>query len=162
MQRWVLPVVVFGVLKGWQRYAGVEDLRFLLVPTEAILRVIRNSDGVWVEGQGYLHVQEHFLIDATCAGFTFLLISFLVLYLVLPRHRQDYRGLLACLLLAWPLTVVVNVARIQSILTVGTLVPGSLHSAVAHEAVGVVVYLFGLCAAYFFARHLLLVRSKRL
>jgi len=87
---------------------------------------------------GYHHPSLNMAIDASCAGFNFLLITFLLLaYLLLQRFDRWW---------AWPVTLLANTSRILTILLTGAA-PNGISAGVWHEGQGAFVYLFVLTGA---------------
>ena len=151
---YLFPAGVFLLLKSWRTTARTEDLQFLLWPTHRSVECATGVSGDWVPGEGYYFSAGDFLIDASCAGFTFFLLAFAVLTAILvPRYRRWWCTPLA-LVVAWPCTLLANTSRIVSIewLHLRLL---RLTGAAIHEFQGGVVYLSFLVALYLLATALI-------
>ncbi len=143
------------VLKWQQRDWGTEELQFLLYPVQFLVQVFTGLPARYVKEQGYLF--EGFVIEKSCAGLNFLVITWCALAWLSTQNGRNWRVQIGALLLSVPLTyglcIAANTARIISALW-AMRVPG-LHGAVAHESLGVVVYLFVLLLACSLFHHLL-------
>ena len=140
MLKYLTVLTIFCLGKWWYQTADAEALRFLLAPTDALVSLATGSPGSWRVGEGYLHAGADFIIDASCAGFNFMLISFLLLTYLLLRRFDAWWAVPIALLLAWPLTVFANTSRILTILMTGSA-PVFIGEAAWHQGQGVFVYL---------------------
>jgi len=140
MPKYLTVLLIFCLGKWWHRSADAEALRFLLAPTDWLVSFATGSAGQWRTGEGYLHANRDFIIDASCAGFNFLLIAFLLLSYLLLRRFDAWWTVPVALLAAWPLTVFANTSRILTILTTGSS-PSFVGEAAWHQGQGVFVYL---------------------
>ena len=139
--RLVFTAAVLVSAKLWRRAATAEDLVLWLTPTDTVVGLSTGSHGVWLEGRGYLHADLRILIGAECAGFTFFLVAYLMFALFRPQRSRLAVHQLTALLLAWPLTVAANAARILCLLTLTRFgFTAHLHG-LPHEAVGGAIYL---------------------
>lgn len=153
MPKYLTVIFLFCLGKWWHRSADAEALRFLLAPTDTAVSAATGSPGVWHPGLGYHHPALNMAIDASCAGFNFLLITFLLLaYLLLQRFNRWWVIPLA-LLAAWPVTIAANTSRILTTLLTGAA-PRGISAGVWHEGQGAFVYLFALVGAGLLITHL--------
>ena len=152
MLKYFTVLLIFCLGKWWHRGADAEALRFVLTPTDALVGLATGGSGRWRAGEGYFHETPPFIIDASCAGFNFLLIVFLLLaYLLLRRFDAWWVPPLA-LFAAWPITVLANTSRILTILAVGPAPPGVADGA-WHQGLGAFVYLTVLVLAGTYLHH---------
>ena len=118
------------------------DLTFLITPVAKVLG--------WFEGEAYAYEGGGMafrgmgiVIDRSCSGATFLIVLLTVSALLVWRSRANahraYAWAVVLLLLAYPVTLVVNSARIIGILQVQRML-GPLSSA-SHEALGAFLLL---------------------
>ena len=150
--RLLFTAAVLGLAKSWRRAATPEDLVLWLTPTDSVVGLSTGSPGVWLAGRGYLHADLRIIIGADCAGFTFFLVAYLLFALLRPQWGRLAVHQLTALLLAWPLTIGANAARILSLLTLSRLgFTAHLHG-LPHEAVGGAIYLTVLLLAALFMR----------
>lgn len=146
MPKYLTVILIFCLGKWWHRTADAEALGFLLSPTDAAVSVATGSASLWRPEMGYHHPSLNMAIDASCAGFNFLLITFLLLaYLLLQRFNRWWVIPLT-LLAAWPVTLLANTSRILTILLTGAA-PNGISAGVWHEGQGAFVYLFVLTGA---------------
>lgn len=140
MPKYLTVILIFCLGKWWHRAADADALRFLLAPTDGLVSLATGSSGNWRVGEGYFHASQQFIIDASCAGFNFMLIAFLLLAYLLLRRFDAWWTVPVALLAAWPLTVLANTSRILTILTTGAA-PIGIGEGAWHEGQGAFVYL---------------------
>ncbi|MGB3799671.1 MAG: exosortase K [Lewinella sp.] len=146
-------LALYGVGKAWHRTASVTDLRFLLSPTDFLVRMAGGGSGQWVDGVGYYHSAGHYVIDGSCAGFNFLLIAYLLLATLLRTRVVGWLLHPLALLLAWPVTVLANGSRIVSMVQLSAAGINWTLDGIGHEFLGGFVYLFFLtCAGLLFSQ----------
>ncbi|MBC6996122.1 exosortase K [Neolewinella lacunae] len=155
MNKYLMAGLVFVLLKWWHQTATAEELLFLLAPTDALVSTVTGSAGLWEPGSGYFHAGENMVIDASCSGFNFLLISYLLFSWLLLQRYGKWRMLWLAMLLAWPLTILANFSRILTILLLGSMSPHGLSAGTWHEMQGAFVYFSVLVMACGFTQMLL-------
>ncbi len=152
VQQFVLAALLlcgaFG-LKWWYRTTSVDELAFLLKPVAGIIGLLSGEEWHWVGGTGALFPGAHVLIDRSCSGINFLVITAATFaFLLLKRPDAGCsRPLLAVLSVggAIALTVLANSGRILAMLW---LQRAGIHLApTAHEAVGAFFFLAALLLA---------------
>lgn len=132
-------LALFSAAKLWLRTADATDLRWLLWPVDLLVSGATGSYGTWVPASGYRHADLNVVIDASCAGGNFACITFLLLAYLLLRWRSAWWLIPVAALLAVPLTVLANTARILTLLRVGDA-PGFVDAGVWHQGWGAFVY----------------------
>jgi exosortase K len=161
-----LVVVVAG--KQYYRDATAADLRWILAPTAQLVSWITAADFVHEAGVGYSDLAVGFVIAPPCAGLNFALAAFLALALgALPgmtSARAVAVRLAGAAALAFAATLVVNTLRIALAVGMrrGTIDVSGLDRDQLHHAVGIAVYLGGLCALYAAARAVAAGRRRAL
>jgi exosortase K len=99
--RWphyAVAIVAFIVAKLLYARATTADVRFLLAPTNALVELMLNSTSIFHPARGYVHSDLRIVIDKSCAGGTFWLLSWLLLTLTYV-HRHGRQPVLAALAL---------------------------------------------------------------
>lgn len=140
MPKYLAVILLFCFGKWWHQTASAEDLLFLLTPTDLFVSAALGEPGIWQAGEGYLHENHRMIINASCAGFNFFVLSFLMLaWLLLDRYKAWWT-LTAALTLALPLTILANTSRILTITLLGEASPAGLGTGVWHEVQGAFVY----------------------
>ncbi|WP_139923616.1 exosortase K [Hymenobacter sp. DG01] len=137
-------------------YAGATstDLLWLLGPTNALVGGALGSGSFFDPAQGFVHSDLQFTIDKSCSGFNFWLVCTGLLLAIGGRYAGSGKALGGGWLLSLPvlgylLTVLVNASRILSAVALQRLLPGlGQRYAWAHQAEGVLVYLFFLILIY--------------
>ena len=154
--------VAFGAAKLAYAHASAADVRFLLAPTNALVEVMLSSTSAFVAGHGFVHPGLGIVIDKSCAGGNFWLLSWAVLAVTYLRERGRFpaMALPALVGLSFGLTLLVNAARIVGAVRLGQVLPPALVPAWLHEAEGALVYLFFLVAAHFGLLYLLTIYSR--
>ena len=147
-------VIIFILLKFWFTYAGIDNLSFLITPSDKIFGLITGSQSVYIENSGYYHENFNIIIDKSCSGFNYLIICFLAFVFLFTSHFSIpvYKILVfpLSLFFAWVLTILVNSSRIYlSVIayekTINVL-PN--HQDLIHQITGITTYLFFLLMTY--------------
>lgn len=120
------------------------------------------SKSVFLSGEGYFHEQFNILINKSCSGFNFWLLSFLAfIYLIikyLDKPLQKILSIPAVLLCTYLVTILVNSFRIFASVIVQNqtkfFLPNLQH--LFHEAVGIITYLTFLVLTYYLFEKLLI------
>ena len=114
-------VVVVGaaaLIKLYYSTASVNELRWILAPTTALVEFITGTSFAFESYAGYMSSDHTFLIAASCAGVNFLITSFLMLSLrKLWRNRGKqipWSFFAAMAILAYLSTLLANTVRISS------------------------------------------------
>ncbi|RPD45206.1 exosortase K [Hymenobacter sediminis] len=146
--------VSFLLLKFAYAHATSADLWWLLSPTNALIGGALGSGSFFDPAQGFVHSSLHITIDKSCSGFNFWLVCTGLLLAIGGRYAGPGKALgggwlLSLPVLAYLLTVLVNASRILSAVALQRLLPGlGQRYAWAHQAEGVLVYLFFLILFY--------------
>lgn len=145
----VLLLAATFALKWWYRTATVEQLGFVLTPVTTFINLLTGAASMFVPGQGHLFPELGILIDRSCSGINFLIIttaSFTFLWL----RRIDggrSRPILATVIIiaAWMLTILANTGRILLMVHLDDF---GLHvGPTVHEALGAFFFLATLLLA---------------
>ncbi len=146
-----------GVLgaKAAASHASAEGLRWLLVPTAALLDVAHVGRFDWIAGQGFLDADAHFLIAPACAGVNFLSAVFLSGVVGFAERVKSWRGglllLSASAASAYLCTLGANAVRIGFAIALHahrSTYGAFLSEGDAHRLLGVVVYTGALILLY--------------
>ena len=150
---YLTAVILFIVLKFCFTLTTNNDLAFLLTTTDKCLGVLTGFHSL-LTSDGYYYEQLNILLDKSCSGFNFWILSFLVFsYLTLKSVDKTVHKILmipATLLGAYLLTIFVNTSRIFASIIVQNQTKNFLATQqhLVHEAVGVVTNLSFLILAY--------------
>jgi exosortase K len=114
-------IVVVGsaaLIKLYYSTASVNNLRWILAPTTALVEFISGTSFEFESHAGYMSSDHTFLIAASCAGVNFLITAFLMLSLRKlwrDRGKQIPWGFFGAMaVLAYLATLVANTVRISS------------------------------------------------
>jgi exosortase K len=125
-------------LKFFYSTTSVNQLRWILAPTTALVELISGQSFQFESYAGYINSERSFLIAASCAGVNFLITAFLMLSLGhLWRNRSrslSWKFVPYAALIAYLVTLLANTVRIATALQLrsmrvesGLLSPGQLH-----------------------------------
>src|SRR6185503_724798 len=125
-------------LKYFYSTTSVNQLRWILAPTTALVEIISGQSFQFESHAGYINSDHSFLIAASCAGVNFLITAFLMLALgQLWRNRSQrlsWKFVPYAALIAYLVTLLANTVRITTALQLrsmrvesGLLSPGQLH-----------------------------------
>ncbi len=158
---YLVAIILFIVLKFAFAAADTDNLTFLLGPVNKIVQLVTGSHSVYITGNGYYHNELNVLINKSCSGFNFFLLSFLMIVFrsVIFLNKQFHKTLLipAGLITAYLLAIFVNSSRIIASICfqkhANTIFPDS-HS-IVHESIGVITNLSFLILIYYLTEKLL-------
>lgn len=136
----------FGLLKWWYQSATVDDLHFLLAPVSRLIIWITGSDVVYLFDEGYLLLTSNVLIDKSCSGFNFWMITAISLLIIswpfIKNRLQTILVFPIAYIIAYLATLLINTSRIISILMIQTIT--QIDSPILHRAEGILIYVTGL------------------
>jgi len=149
-----LAIALFLLFKGAYSFAQVEHLHFLLYPTSQSVAAFTGTTDSFLSGEGYYNAPLNILINKSCSGFNFWVISFLMGYCLLEKEGySSLRNLLAIpisLILTYLFTILVNTTRILFSIFLHTEHSPlfAVNSSWSHQAEGAFIYLSYLIIAY--------------
>lgn len=144
----LLLVAAFS-LKWWYRTASEEQLQFMLGPVAMLVTAFTGVEHGHVAGQGYYFAELNVLVDRSCSGLNFLIITTATFAFVLMRRPRcgcfsPFLSLLA-ILAAYVVTLLANSGRIVAMVQLQRI---GLHlGPTAHEALGAFFFLILLLLA---------------
>jgi len=151
---YLITFALFVLFKFAYRYADTDMLLFLLKPTDKLISILTTSNSIYMPDIGFYHKQIDIVIDKSCAGFNFWMLSFLMLsFLGLKYVSSKWRqlGIIPLALIgAYILTLFVNTSRIFVAISIQNQTKSlSINQHIIHEAIGIVTNLSFLIIAYF-------------
>jgi len=158
---YIIAFILFIVLKLGYRYAGAEDLDFLLNPTNKIISLLTGLHATYTQDSGYYYEQLNIVIDKSCSGYNFCLLSFLMFTFLLIKHTtsriQKLITLWVSMVGAYLLTIGVNSARIFTSITIQRQDISILHidPSITHQAIGIITNLTFLTLMYLLIKRVL-------
>jgi exosortase K len=141
-------------LKQFYSTANVDELRWILAPTTALVQLVSGSQFEFESYAGYINSDRSFIIAASCAGVNFLLTAFLMLSLGKLWHDRarniSWSFIPAAALFAYLTTLVANTVRIVTALRFRRISPGAgwLDANQLHRVEGIFVYFGFLLLLY--------------
>ncbi|WP_366893997.1 exosortase K [uncultured Aquimarina sp.] len=151
---YILGIFLFLVFKLGFKYANHEDLIFLIKPTDTLISSLTGSTSVYIENEGYYNNHLDILIDKSCAGFNFWVLSFLMIMFLLLKyaksHLQRIASIPVALLFTFVLTIIVNTSRIYVLIVAQNRLSSllSIETTVIHESIGILINLSFLIITY--------------
>ena len=161
LRRAVVLALIAAAMYGLKRHysaAAVEDLRWILGPTSALVGAASGAAFEFEAGAGYLSRERLFVIEKSCAGVNFMIAALGLAGFGLsggaPRTRQAASILAASLVASYAAAVLVNAARILLALHLPSadLASGWWTAARVHRVEGIVVYFGGLLVLHALTR----------
>jgi exosortase K len=162
---YLTAVGLFILLKFGFTFADNDNLTFLLKPTDKLVGFLTGSHSVYLTDKGFYHDKLNILIDKSCSGFNFWILSFLVFtYLIVKYFDKPFYKILTIstvLFGVYLLTIFVNTSRIF----VSVIVQNQTKNIFAnqqhliHEAVGIITNLTFLVLTYYLIEKFLIHRQ---
>lgn len=154
IQYYLIALGLFILLKFAYTIADNNNLTFLLKPTDELVGLLTGSQSVYLSESGYIHERLNIIIDKSCSGFNFWILSYLLFaYVTLKHIDENFRKILVIpttLIGAYLLTIFVNTSRIFASIIVQTqskkIFPNHQH--IIHETIGILTYLTFLILSY--------------
>jgi exosortase K len=153
-----LVVVVFcaAAVKLYYSTASVNQLRWILAPTTALVQLVTGSRFEFESYAGYVSSDRSFVIAASCAGVNFLITAFLMLSIrrlwrdQSPSHwpRLGWWFIPMAGVVAYLATLVANTVRISTALQMHGLEMGWLTGNQLHRFEGIFIYFGFLLLLY--------------
>lgn len=159
---YLTAVGLFILLKFGFTFADNIDLSFLLKPTDRLVGILTDSHSIYLADNGYYHARLNVLIDKSCSGFNFWILSFVIFtYLTVRYFDKNLHKILTvpfALIAAYLLTIFANTSRIVASIIVQAHTKNILpnHQHIIHETIGIVTNLTFLILAYVLIEKLLI------
>lgn len=147
---YTITILIFILLKLGYTMADNKDLNFLIKPTSRLIDLATSSGSTFVSESGYYNKKLNIVIDKSCSGFNFWIISFLMLYFLalnfLKNTSYKIIAIPAILIIAFILTIFVNTSRILFSVFIHRFINPKV--AWMHQAEGTFIYLSFLIIMY--------------
>ena len=162
----IITAIIFIVLKLSFRLMDNDDLQFLLYPTNRIIEIVSGSKGIYAMETGYWHSGLNMLIDKSCSGFNFFLISFLMFVYTFSRINdlKFYWIIPIAVVSAYLLTICANVSRILIYLVLMKQnIPARMdtENIWLHRAEGILVYVSLLIISFVVINRIIIKHNER-
>jgi len=151
---YLIAFCLFILLKIWFKFATTHQLYLLLKPTNQIVEFLTGSASVYSKEVGFYHETLHVIIDKSCSGFNFMILSFIVFIHLGINHFKKSIHKTICIPLAFIgsyfLTLFVNSSRIYVSIVVQNQTQNisSIDQSILHEAIGIITNLSFLVLVY--------------
>ncbi len=156
-----ITIAVFIAFKLFYTQAENNSLRFLLKPTDKLVAFMTNSKSQYLSESGYFHKELNIIIDKSCSGFNFWMVSFLMLTFLGFKFifKRTNRLLIIPIVLAisYAFTILVNTSRILFSIMVTTAQVQFTEKKFSwlHQAEGIFMYLSFLILIYLAVEYIL-------
>lgn len=145
--------IVFLALKTFYTAASTDNLYFILYPTNFCIELISGSTAFYTNENGFFYSNLNFVINKSCSGFNFWIISFVMLSFlglsVLKKNKERITLLFSVFIISYLSTLFVNASRIAvAILTSGIAPDNTKDFPWLHQAEGIFIYLSFLIILY--------------
>lgn len=150
----ITAAILLGV-KIVYRGAGPESFRWLLVPVVFWVELFTGQNFTYSAGEGYMNYSQTVLINHTCSGLNFFILTILLSLLIIPAGittRTTLRSTSLIITVSYILTVIANTIRIviairfEPIRRSIPVLAGAEHW--VHQGIGVFVFLSFLLIYY--------------
>lgn len=144
----------FIFLKFLYSYTTIDEIAYLLQPTNFIIETISNSESQYLPHQGYYNSHLNILIDKSCSGFNFLMLCYLMfVFSVVSKLQNNVSKIIALPLLlfsSYLLTIFINSSRIMISVFIRELELSNflINENWLHQLEGGFVYLFFLVIVF--------------
>ena len=163
-----IPVAVIVVLAKFA-YAGATttQLLFILSPTQTLISYITGANAVYILNQGFLFEDLKILIDKSCSGGNFWILSFFVFSVLFFKYVEKvfhkFLTILFVALFSFCFTIVVNTCRISASIIIqkqsAVFFEPSLQHLI-HQGIGITTNLVFLIFSYYLIEQYLLKKYK--
>ena len=151
---YLIIIAIFLLLKLGFTRTDTEDLAFLLQPTDTLVGLLTGSHAVYASLTGYYHENIDVLIDKSCAGFNFWIMSFLIFtYLTIKYVDNSLVKVITIpitLFGTYLLTIIVNTSRIFASIVIQTQTKTIFQNQqhFIHESIGIITNVSFLVLCY--------------
>lgn len=153
---YLIIAIIFILLKLGYKIANTNQLLFILKPINKQVEFLTGFHSIYIPEKGYYYSNLNVIIDKSCSGFNFWLLSFVLFaYLGLKYYSKTiYKISVISFSLTWGylLTIFVNTARIFTSIVIQkqslNILPN--HQELLHESIGIITNLSFLVLAYYF------------
>ena len=158
-----MAFVFFVILKFAYSQANNDMVLFILKPVSELITMITNYDSIYGTSSGFFFQELNIVIDKSCSGFNFWLISFMVcIVTIIPKKKTQLQKIITfpiAFILAYVLTLFANTSRILT--SIFTEKNTNLNFTWLHEAQGVFIYLTCLIIFHLLINHTLSKTNSR-
>jgi len=147
---YVLAFALFIGLKIAYRNADNSTLIWLLKPINYLFSLFTASAWVYDEEVGFFHASYNIVIDKSCSGGNFFILSFMMILIswisIFKKHKSKIIFILISLCISYVFTIFVNTSRIIVLFKLQEFQLDSFQW--IHEATGSFIYLVFLILLY--------------
>lgn len=162
LPHYLLIFFIIIVLKLKFATAQTDDLIFILYPLSTLVDYLTGLSSSYVSNHGFLYHSLDIIIDKSCSGYNYWMISFGMLA-VLSMHyfetsRQKLMVVLFCFIGAFFFMITVNAFRIYALILIHDFPISGTN--LVHEGMGILMYFTFLLILYIIVENLLKKRYR--
>ena len=146
--------MLFMLLKFVFTFTETNHLIFLLSPINTIIEFTSGFQSVYLDNKGYYFEQLNIVINKSCAGFNFWILSFLMVTFLSLKYFKNRKYKIIAIFIsffgAYVFTILVNSFRINTALVFQNKLQQliNLKSEIIHESLGIIINLTFLVLIY--------------
>ncbi len=150
---YLFAIIIFIMLKITYYCSTTQDLVFILKPIDKIIELLTGTKSVYNPANGYYHENLDILIDKSCSGFNFWILSFLIFTYLTLKH-VDTRLIKIIyfpisLIGTYLLTIFVNSSRIFTSIVIQNQTRNMVEQQhFIHESIGIITNVSFLVLCY--------------
>ncbi len=150
----IVVVLISFIMKFWYKWSVNDDLLFILKPIDKMVRVYTNTTSVYKNDSGFYNEKLNIIIDKSCSGFNFWILSFFLFSFLIFKFLQNpfYKitSIPFILICTYIFGVFVNTSRIISSISIEKTF---LHLPYLHQSIGIINNLIFLILTYYFIEY---------
>ena len=153
----IIAVMLFLNLKYVFTFFDNDDMLFILKPVNILFSLFTGHIAEYSSETGYFYDKLNIIIDKSCSGYNFMLLTFVLVYTGILKYissdRTKYLSLPVVMIIAYIYTIIVDISRI----IISYLIQRKMafHNEWMHEVTGIFVYLFALISIYLLVQYLM-------
>ncbi|WP_298902643.1 exosortase K [uncultured Psychroserpens sp.] len=152
---YLIAFVLVVILKFMYAHADNDMVLFMLKPINGVVETIANQNATYTSAIGFYFENLNIIIDKSCSGVNFWLISFMLFMFSLLKHtRTLFENIIVfpiAFAVTYLLTLFANISRI--LISIFIEKNTSFDYTWMHQAQGVFVYLTFLILFYLLTNH---------
>ena len=163
---YLIMTALFILLKFGYTLTETNHLTFLLSPTSKLIELVTGFQSVYVDGKGYYFQELNTVIDKSCAGFNFWVLSFLMLNFLSLKYFEKTKDKVIAIIMsflgAYIFTVLINSFRINTVVIFQNKIEllTKFKKGIIHESIGITINLTFLVLIYLITERILNIKKR--
>ncbi|MCL7752735.1 exosortase K [Polaribacter sp. Z022] len=156
----------FILLKFGYTLTETNHLTFLLSPTSKLVEFVTGFQSIYADSKGYYFQELNIVIDKSCAGFNFWILSFLMLTFLSLKYFEKINDKVIAIIIsffgAYLFTVLINSFRINVVVIFQNKIEllTNLRKGIIHESIGITINLTFLVLIYLITEKILNFKKR--